>query len=409
MGPPLTLGPFELLTPIAQGGMGEVWKAVHSQQNIPVAVKMIHGRISKDEAYIRDFSNEMRAIAGMNHPGVVWIYDYGSLDATVAEASGGRLVEGSAYLVMEYADEGTLSAVRGVLSWTEIRALLLALLDALGHAHARGVIHRDLKPDNVLLCGPNSLRPGIKLTDFGIAHIQETEALDHRKEQMMGTRHYCAPEQALCWWRDYGPWTDLYAVGCLVYTLATGRPPFAHYRGVDVLKAQVRETPPPFVPRMTVPDGFSDWVACLLKKWPYQRFQCAADAARALLALGAPDGSESDLVDPLFRGWYVGRGKSAEVLGHEASSQDAAMFEDSEATLVPESERVELELDTTYGGIQMTYRSVSLNNRSCEIGDALYTTLLCGSSWVSAWDCTRIEHCPCSVVRPKEIDYGPYS
>jgi len=162
---------------------------------------------------------------------------------------------------------------------------------------------------------------------------------------MMGTRHYISPEQALCWWRDYGPWTDIYSVGCLVYKLATGRAPFAHLQGAAVLRAQVQEEPPPLEARMAVPAGFADWVSCCLKKWPYQRFQCAADAARALLALGEPDGSESDTVDPIFRGWYVGRQGSAHVLGHDHGEQVAEMFDDSEATLVPEAELIELEMD----------------------------------------------------------------
>ena len=149
MSSPISVGPFQLIAPIAQGGMGEVWKAFHIEQRVPVAFKLIHGRVSKDEAYIKDFVNEMRAIAGLNHPGVVWIYDYGTIDASVEKASNGRLSEGSAYLVMELADQGTLSSIRGTLTWIELRSLLLGLLDALGHAHARGVIHRDLKPANV--------------------------------------------------------------------------------------------------------------------------------------------------------------------------------------------------------------------------------------------------------------------
>ena len=345
MSAPIIIGPFQLLLPIDQGGMGEVWRAVHLEQNVPVAVKVIHGRVAKDANYVEDFRNEMRAIAGLNHPGIIWIHDYGTIGEAQEKSSGGRLTVDSPYLIMEYADQGTLGSIRGSLTWSDLRSFLLALLDALGHAHARGVIHRDLKPGNVLLCGADSLRPGIKLTDFGIAHLTEMEQGQHHREQMMGTRHYMSPEQALCWWRDYGPWTDLYSVGCLVYKLATGRPPFKHRKGADVVKAQVQEAPPPLNARMIVPDGFEEWVACCLKKWPYQRFQCAADAARALIALGAAEGSENDAHDPIFRGWYVGRSNAAHVLGHEQEDHLSNMFEDSEATLVPEEERLELEMD----------------------------------------------------------------
>ena len=152
---PVIIGPFQLIAPIARGGMGEVWRAVHIEQRIPVAFKIIQSRISTNSAYLMDFENEMRAVAGLNHPGVVWIYDYGVIDESVSRASGGQLGVNSPYLVMEYADQGALSDIRGGITWVELRSLLLALLDALAHAHARGVIHRDLKPANVLLCGPN--------------------------------------------------------------------------------------------------------------------------------------------------------------------------------------------------------------------------------------------------------------
>jgi len=326
--------------------MGEVWRGIHTEQGVPVAIKVITGKGSRDPQFMRDFRNEVRAVAGLNHPGIVFIFDYGVIDQSVEEATSGRLVAGSPYLVMEYAGQGTLASIRGALSWREFRALLIGLLDSLAHGHARGIVHRDLKPANVLLCGPDEARPGIKLTDFGIAHIEGGELTERQKDRMMGTRHYMAPEQVLCWWRDFGPWTDLYAVGCLVYTLLTGQPPFFHLHGKDVIRAQVQKAPPPLESRILLPDGFSDWVACLLEKWPHLRFQCAADASRALVALGEPDGSEDDDVDPLFRGWNLTGREAVVELGHLKEEEMADMFDDSLATLVPEVERIELELDT---------------------------------------------------------------
>jgi len=236
----------------------------------------------------RAFHNEVRAVAGLYHPGIVMVFDSGEVDERAAQASDGRIQAGSPYLAMEYASGGSLSRVRQPLPWTHLGALVLALLDALAHAHARGVVHRDLKPGNVLLCTPSDPRPGLKLSDFGIARAMDRFSQSGSIDAVMGTAHYMAPEQVEGRWRDQGPWTDLYALGCLVYRLASGRRPFEGRKRLDLLRAQLYEEAPPLSSLAEVPVAFSRWVARLLEKDPARRHQCAADAAAALVMLELP-------------------------------------------------------------------------------------------------------------------------
>ncbi|MFT4626195.1 MAG: tetratricopeptide (TPR) repeat protein [Myxococcota bacterium] len=290
----LALGPFQLIRPVARGGMAEVWRARHQVQGIPVAIKVMTDKYAVDPDYVRRFRDEVRAVAALDHPGVVMVLDHGVIPAEVAAQSSERLIEGAPWLAMEYASGGTLASL-GAMPWPRLRTLLMALLEALAHAHARGVIHRDLKPANVLLATRADPRPGLKLSDFGIAWArlgqvdgaarQPTAAPE--EHVIVGTPTYMAPEQIRGDWRDYGPWTDLYALGCLAWALCAGRSPFSRGRISDTLVAQLRDPPPEFSSRAPVPDGFEDWLRRLLHKDFGERFACAADAARDLERLGA--------------------------------------------------------------------------------------------------------------------------
>ncbi|MCB9553418.1 MAG: protein kinase [Myxococcales bacterium] len=275
----LLLGPFELVAPTGQGAMAEVWQAIHRGQAVPAAVKIVTAPIGQHEKFRTWFAHELRAVARLDHPGVVRLYDHGEIGAEVAAASGRRLPRGAPYLVMEWIEGGPLSTRAGRLPWPALRRVLLGLLDALGHAHARGVIHRDLKPDNVLLADR-----GPVLTDFGVAFTAERFA-DARSEAFAGTPNYMAPEQVTGDLRALGPWTDLYALGCLAYTLARGRPPFDGGAATEVARAQLLAPMPRLDPDLPVPDGFEAWLAHMLQKRPGERFRFAADAAVALMAL----------------------------------------------------------------------------------------------------------------------------
>jgi eukaryotic-like serine/threonine-protein kinase len=279
----IPLGAFELQTRLGQGGMGEVWRGVHRGQHVPVAVKLLTNALARKEAFRVAFRNEVRAVAGLDHPHIVLVFDYGTVDEATQAASDGALRSGTPWLAMELAEDGSLDDPRHVRTWSELRSLLLSLLDALAHAHARGVVHRDIKPGNVLVAAHRVL----KLTDFGLAHAMDRADGDFTA----GTPSYMAPEQFEGRWRDYGPWTDLYAVGCLVHALCAGQPPYGVLQDWALGLDTHRYAPiPALVSRFPVPRGLSSWTRRLLAKDPRDRWRRAADAAAALLDLGEAHG-----------------------------------------------------------------------------------------------------------------------
>ncbi|MBI5160105.1 MAG: protein kinase, partial [Micrococcales bacterium] len=282
----IPLGPFELDQPIGTGGMGQVWSGFHAGSWTPVAVKVLTGPAARAPRYVEGFRNEARSAASLDHPAIVVVYDHGEIPEQTEQLSGGALVAGSPYLVMERLPGGTLSDLRARMQWPHLRAALLDVLAALAHAHARGVIHRDVKPSNVLVQprpdgGTDAL--SVKLSDFGLAHPFERLGVERDSLQIVGTPAFMAPEQLLSRWHDYGPWTDLFSFGCLAYTLVAGHAPWAHVK--DTMAPQLYRQAPPLHSRVPVPEGFEAWVARLLEREPVHRFARAADAAWALLAL----------------------------------------------------------------------------------------------------------------------------
>ncbi len=290
---PIHIGPFELQRPAGSGATAVVWRGVHRALGTPVAIKVMSlpptdrgsGPAARARAaQFRDlFAREVRAMASLDHPGIIRVHDHGTIDRELHQRSNGRLADNAPYVVMDWVDGGTL-ADRAELYWGEVRAVAFALLDALAHAHARGVIHRDLKPRNVLMG-----ERGPVLTDFGIVH-QESPDGGRSRTVRAGTPGYMAPEQIKHDPRRFGPWTDLYALGCLLYEMVAGHLPFAP-RGVtsaDALLAPTRSEPEPLYPRISVPGGFEDWLRRLIARSPADRFRYAADAARALAELPPP-------------------------------------------------------------------------------------------------------------------------
>lgn len=287
----IPLGAFELQSRLGEGGMGEVWRGVHRSQHVPVAVKLLTTSLARKTAFRAAFRNEVRAVAGLDHPNIVLVFDYGTVDAAAQEASDGVLRAGTPWLAMELAEDGSLDAPGAVRSWPQLRGVLLSLLDALAHAHARGVVHRDIKPGNVLIAKGRAL----KLTDFGLAHAMDRQEGDF----VAGTPSYMAPEQFHGRWRDYGPWTDLYAVGCMVYALAGGGPPFGWVESWHEGQRIHDDCPPPVLrPHFSVPPGLHEWVRMLLAKDPRDRWRRCADASSALLSL--PSTVESAFIEPSF-------------------------------------------------------------------------------------------------------------
>ncbi|MEO0602821.1 MAG: serine/threonine-protein kinase, partial [Myxococcota bacterium] len=162
---PVRLGPLLLSHPIGTGGMGHVWLAQHPE-GVPVAVKLLIEDFANDERLLDIFRFEVRAVASLDHPAIVRVYDYGVVPPEAATASGGQIGAGAPWLAMEYAAGGSIAERGTVTSWEELSEMILHLLDGLAHSHARGLVHRDLKPHNVLVRADGTPT----LTDFGIAH-----------------------------------------------------------------------------------------------------------------------------------------------------------------------------------------------------------------------------------------------
>ncbi len=270
--------------------MGVVWEGRHVAQRVPVAVKLITHAAAREASFGEMLRDEVRAVARLDHPSIVHVLDQGTVTPAEHAASDKRLPKGSPWFAMELATGGDLGGRVGRVSWPALRQTLLELLEALGHAHARGLVHRDLKPANVLVAAPNDLRPGLKLSDFGLAHAAgryDQERTDAR-ENAMGTPRYMAPEQFRGAWRDFGPWTDLYALGCIAWQLATGKAPFEAPSLAEMVGLHLHAEPIPPPGDFPVPDGFWDWARALLRKDPMQRPRRAVDVAWALTGLGDP-------------------------------------------------------------------------------------------------------------------------
>lgn len=267
----VALDAYQLDHAIATGGMGEVWQASHVALGRRVAVKVIKPGASRE--MLADFQNEVDLTTRLEHPAIIAVLDHGWIPATLTVQSKGRLAAGQPYLVMEFAGSGTLEDRIGSLLWSEARDTLRALLDALHYAHGRGLVHRDLKPGNVLFTDDGHIR----LTDFGLSVFAPG--------RIAGTPGYMAPEQFERTPLDTR--CDLYALGCLAWDMFTGRPPFA---GTPAeLRAQHTHAElPEFHPILATPPGILDWLRRMLAKRPGDRFQDARRALAAFEALGDP-------------------------------------------------------------------------------------------------------------------------
>ena len=290
------LGPFSIAERIGEGGMGMVYRGMHREADLPVAVKVIRGNATGGAR--GRFHEEVQAHAGLLHPGIVHLFEYGDVGPRTAAASDGDFRVGDPFVVMELADHGTLRDVSPARNWETVRQTLIQILDALAYSHARGVIHRDLKPENILVfeadgaSGPDRC---LKLADFGIAHAmrREHEVDSEQLGSAAGTPHYMAPEQLHGQWRRYGPWTDLYALGCIAWELVCGRPPFDAGNLLAIATSHETDPRPPLEPQFPVPEGLEQWVRRAMAVEPGRRFRRAADAAWALLSNGLADTPDS--------------------------------------------------------------------------------------------------------------------
>ena len=276
------IGPFELGSPLGEGGMAVVFHAWHYRDRTPVAIKVLKEGQSHTPSLDLSFALEVRAAASLNHPNMVAIYDHGTLN--IAEAVGDPSLVGTPWLAMECIDGGSIKKLVGKTDWPTIQRMLIEVLDALAHAHARGLLHRDIKPGNILR---DRTMGTVHLTDFGLSQsMLQIRSRASESEFVTGTPGFISPEQIHGSRRGQGPWSDIYSVGALGWTLATGRPPYIGEIS-EVLQAHVRGQLRAFVPACDVPPAFEAWLTRALQRNPMDRFLHAADAAWALRSIPA--------------------------------------------------------------------------------------------------------------------------
>ncbi|KUM95242.1 serine/threonine protein kinase [Streptomyces cellostaticus] len=256
---------YHLDEPLGRGAMGEVWRATDRTLDRAVAVKLLR---TEEAADTERFRLEAQTAGRLNHPHVVGVYDFGSHQ--------GRL-----YLVMELIDGWPLAqerSLRGTLPPQEAAAVAAQIAAGLSAAHAQGVVHRDVKPANVMLTTDRTA----KITDFGIARFADDVAGNLTATgRVVGTADYLAPERALG--RPAQPASDVYALGCVLYELLTGRPPFRGATALAVVHQQVDAVPvPPSHLRAGIPAPLADYVLGMLAKDPAHR--PTAEQAAAWLA-----------------------------------------------------------------------------------------------------------------------------
>ncbi len=350
---PFVVGSWRVEQPLGRGGTSEVWSATHEHAGTPAAIKVVRLDGPGDpRARMASLHNELAAIVGLDHPNILRVYDRGVVEPDEATASGGRFPTGAAWIALERASGGSLHSAALPRTWRVVKQRLTTLLEALAHAHARGVVHRDVKPSNLLLCTSQDLRGGLMLADFGLATGLEALAAGVGQG---GTPRYVSPEQARGDARAVGPWSDLYAVGCLAWEWTTGAAPFHGERGRTLLARQSDAALPAWLPCMAVPDGFEGWVHALLAREPDQRPRYAADALaglRQLKTLGAwagqkpipaaPRRSSSDTIDA-FATWETLPGLGPPVLLPATASVPAAPTSTPKARLPAEPPPTEVE------------------------------------------------------------------
>ncbi len=263
-----TLPGFEILGLLGRGGMGVVYRAWQPRLRRLVALKMIRAGVQAEPAEVERFLKEARAVAHLHHPHIVQIYEVGK-------------AAGQPYLALELAEGGSLAQELAGTPQPAGRAAALVeqLARALQHAHEQGVIHRDLKPGNVLLTADGQ----IKVTDFGLAKQLDGEAAQTQTGAVVGTPSYMAPEQAAGQSKRVGPAADVYALGAILYECLTGRPPFRAETALETARQVLADEP--VAPRRLQPKVPRDLETICLKclaKEPEKRYASALALAEDL-------------------------------------------------------------------------------------------------------------------------------
>jgi serine/threonine-protein kinase len=276
-------GRFVVEELIGQGGMGKVYRAQHLGQGRPVVLKLLKPALLEDPTLVGRFEREAEAASRLDHPNLIAVLDFGRIGP-----------EGTLYIAMELVPGKDLRALlRDEWPVQEPRLcnIVAQVLSALSAAHAGNVIHRDLKPENIMVEARDGGRDFVKVLDFGIARILDSDLPRlTRKDVVCGTPQYMAPEQATGGGLDAR--SDLYAVGVILYQMCTGHLPFDGQNSMEVLTRQVNE--PPIPPRLRQPgapisEAMERMILRALEKDPARRPQTAEQFRRELLAVAQPE------------------------------------------------------------------------------------------------------------------------
>jgi hypothetical protein len=285
-------GRYQLSSRVAIGGMGEVWQATDLVIGRTVAIKILKDEYLGDPGFLERFRAEARHAALVNHEGIANVFDYGE-------------EEGSAYLVMELVPGEALSTIlerERVLSTDRVLDIVAQTAAALHAAHSAGLVHRDIKPGNLLITPDGR----VKITDFGIARIADQVPLT-ATGQVMGTVQYLSPEQASG--HPASPTTDIYSLGIVAYECLAGRRPFTGESQVAIAMAQINEAPPELP--VTVSEPVRNLVYSCIAKSPADRPASAAHLARAAQALRRGDVAAAGAAVP----GIIGTGALATTVG----------------------------------------------------------------------------------------------
>ena len=255
-------GRYEIREIIGVGGMAYVYKAYDTIDDRIVAVKILKEEFLNNEEFVRRFRNESKAIAILSHPNIVKVYDV-------------SLGENLQYIVMEYIDGITLKEYMDQqkdIRWKEAVHFTVQILRALQHAHDKGIVHRDIKPQNIMLLSDGT----IKVTDFGIARFSRQDLRATSEDKAIGSVHYISPEQARGELTDEK--ADIYSVGVMLYEMLTGRVPFDADNAVSVAIMQLQSQPTrPRDINPDIPEGLEEITLKAMQKEPSERYQSAAE------------------------------------------------------------------------------------------------------------------------------------
>ncbi|HEY9792265.1 MAG TPA: serine/threonine-protein kinase [Candidatus Obscuribacterales bacterium] len=257
---------------VGQGAWAKIYRATDISQNKSVAIKLLSepDNSARKEKEIERFFNEARTIATLHHPNIVDVFDYGLVDGE------------QAYFVMEYVAGSSLATIldNGPLPLTRALSICVQICSALIAAHEKGILHRDIKPDNVVVSTDATECDTVKLLDFGMLKIIQSDMpVDSLTTTgvTVGTPGYMSPEQ--CLGKQLSPASDIYSLGCLMYEALTGRTPFRGANPIEVLEKHMKLPPDKFdvvCPQREWPPGLEQVVLKTLEKDPRQRYQSAA-------------------------------------------------------------------------------------------------------------------------------------